>query len=360
MIAEAVARESAPALLVEHADRTRSTSANAVRTASTSSPVLLLPTRVAERLRHRPNTVGERRARRPPRRARRERGRSRRCRPASLSASSRHRRRNASSASSASRGRARPQRRDLRRRSRIGGSGRGAHQKVTAMGRRRRHRQPAASQTVSAGSSAGSAEQLVDELPTALLEVDARLDRLEHPEAGRQPDVEGCSLSRRDAKPCSVVSAASSSWSSARRHRVRASSGCVARPSPPPRVSSPARTRSSQLRRRGLGERDRREVAQLDVPGRHQRHDPVDERGGLPGAGAGLDEQARVVRRRGCGSAPPARRGHRAHSVVRQGSGRREGRVVDLLALPRRGAVGRAQPVVRAARSSARTSPLYA
>ena len=63
-----------------------------------------------------------------------------------------------------------------------------------------------------------------------------------------------------------------------------------------------------QLRRRLLGERDGGDVAHRDARS-HQADDAADQRGGLPGARTGFDEQR--ARRARCGS-PRARRRHRS------------------------------------------------
>ena len=157
------------------------------------------------------------------------------------------------------------------------------------------------------------AEQLVDERRPVLLEVDARLDGFEHPEAGRQPEVEGMlaqqarreAVQRRERRVVELVERTAAPGPSllrvlaavAGRHDVLESGADWA----------------AQLRRSGLGERDRGEVAQLDVAGDHECHDPVHEHGGLPGSGTSLDEQVRVVV---VADAPPRLLvAHRAHSV---------------------------------------------
>ncbi len=98
-----------------------------------------------------------------------------------------------------------------------------------------------------------------------------------------------------DAKPCSVVSAASSSWSSAWRHRRRASASRGWSVRAGRGVLEAGADPVTELRGGRLGERDRREVTQLDVAVGDERDDTVDERRRLAGAGTGFDEQARVV-----------------------------------------------------------------
>ena len=109
------------------------------------------------------------------------------------------------------------------------------------------------------------------------------------------PASSGYSVSRRWAKPCSVVERGV-----VELVEGRAAAGACAGVGDP---LDGARRRGleagpdavAQLGGRGLGERDRGELAQLHAPGRDERDDAVDQRGRLARAGARLDEDADVV-----------------------------------------------------------------
>ena len=138
-------------------------------------------------------------------------------------------------------------------------------------------------------------EQPVDERRPALVEVDAGLDVIEDPETRGQADLEGMLAQETLREPvqraeCRVVELGQGPGAAVPGGLV-AEPVVVAGRDSLERGADPV----AELRGGGLRERDRGEVAQVDVPGCHQAHDPVHERGGLAGPGARLDEETDVV-----------------------------------------------------------------
>ena len=149
---------------------------------------------------------------------------------------------------------------------------------------------------MSAGSSAGSVNRSSTSAAQRCSKATLASMSSRTRKPGGSPTSKGCSLRIRDAKPCRVVSTASSSWSSAVRQRRRAAgSGYRSSSSPDTDALEAGPHPVAELSRGGLRERDGREVAQLDTVGGDERDHTVDERGGLPGPGARLDEEADVV-----------------------------------------------------------------
>ena len=135
-------------------------------------------------------------------------------------------------------------------------------------------------------------DERIEELAPALLEAHGRLDVVDHLEPGWEPGLEGVlgenplgeAVQRRERGVVDVVE---------RGPAVFAFVGCEHRVGRA--LLEAGADAVAQLARGGLGERDRRELADLDAAARDQRHDALDERGGLPRARAGLDEQGGVV-----------------------------------------------------------------
>ena len=135
-------------------------------------------------------------------------------------------------------------------------------------------------------------DERVEELPPALLEANRRLDVVDHLEPGWEPGLEGVlgenplgeAVQRRERGVVDVVQGRPAPFPLVgREHRVGGA------------LLEAGANAVAQLAGGGLGERDRRELADLDTAARDQRHDSRHERGGLARARAGLDEEGGVV-----------------------------------------------------------------
>ena len=141
----------------------------------------------------------------------------------------------------------------------------------------------------------GVGEERVDELAPALLEPDTGADVVEDLEDGRQPRLERVLGEESLREP--VQGGERGVVDLVERSTTARAVGLVVDP-----VDSAGRgglqagpDAVAQLSGRGLGERDRGELAELDGTRRDQCHDAVDEGRRLPGARTGLDEDAAVV-----------------------------------------------------------------
>ena len=171
---------------------------------------------------------------------------------------------------------------------------------ASAARRASRRRRTAAAGCVRAAGSARSSSRNDDQRASKATD---ELTSSSTSTRGGSPASTGCSESSRWANEWSVPMAAPSSWS-------RAS------PAARPTVAVGVRLGRllqfgpdavAQLGPRLFGEGDGGDAPELDVAARHQRQDPLDQGGGLPGSGAGLDEQRGVEVARRSDRGPPDR-----------------------------------------------------